>query len=90
MGAPFKMKYSGVPALLKTLTPGQEGMIDKMVSEGKTKQANEIKKGIEAAPAQSYGTKDAAMKMYGKKDAPIGEGKSKPVLKMKGVKALKK
>jgi len=55
MGLPFKMKYSGVPALLKTLTPSQEGMIDKMVSEGKTKQANAIKKGIEASPAQSSG-----------------------------------
>ncbi len=45
----FKMKHQGVPALMKTLTSGQQGMIKSMKESGKTAQATAIEKGIESA-----------------------------------------
>ena len=53
MNSPFKMKYQGVPALLKKLVGNQD------------KLPENLKKAIEAAPespAKSYGTKKAALK----------------------------
>jgi hypothetical protein len=51
----FKMKHQGVPALMKTLTAGQQGMIKSMKESGKTAQAESIKKGIEDAPVRKEG-----------------------------------
>ena len=51
----FKMKHQGVPALMKTLTAGQQGMIKSMKKSGKTAQAESIKKGIEDAPVKKEG-----------------------------------
>ena len=53
MNSPFKMKYQGVPALLKKLVGNQDRLPEN------------LKKAIEAAPepaAKSYGTKKAALK----------------------------
>lgn len=56
----FKMKYQGVPALLKALTGGQKEMVSKMREQGKTSAADKIEKGILAQPekaaAKKYGT----------------------------------
>lgn len=56
----FKMKYQGVPGLLKALTGGQEEMVSKMREQGKTSAADKIEKGILAQPEK------AAAKKYGK------------------------
>jgi hypothetical protein len=64
MNSPFKMKYQGVPALLKKLVGNQD------------KLPENLQKAIKAAPesepaVKSYGTKDAAVKKNdpGKKKA---------------------
>ena len=67
MGSPFKMKYQGVPALMKKLVGNQKNLPEN------------LKKAIEAAPedaaVKSYGTKKAAMmKDPGNKEK---KGKSK-------------
>ena len=65
--AMFKMKHSGVPALMKTLTGGQKEMVSKMKADGKTSAADKIEKGILAQPenaaAKSYGSKKKAALM---------------------------
>lgn len=57
----FKMKHSGVPALMKSLTGGQKEMVSKMREQGKTSAADKIEKGIlaqpEKSPAKKYGDK---------------------------------
>lgn len=74
----FKMKYSGVPALMKALTGGQKEMVSKMRQQGKTSAADKIEKGILAQPEK------AAPKKYGdkvlKKD-PTERAKSSAKLK---------
>ena len=51
----FKLKHSGVPALMKTLTAGQENMVQSMRKAGKTEAADKIERGIEKAPVKKYG-----------------------------------
>ena len=46
----FKLKHSGVPALMKTLTAGQKNMVQSMRKAGKTEAADKIQRGIEKAP----------------------------------------
>lgn len=46
----FKLKHSGVPALMKTLTAGQKNMVNSMRKSGKTEAADKIQRGIEKAP----------------------------------------
>ena len=78
----FKMKYQGkggAEALLKSLTSGQEKMIQSMRDSGKTEQANAIEKGIKNAPAKSYGSKDKALRALGSKDKTLmQEGPNDP------------
>lgn len=70
----FKMKYQGVPALMKTLTAGQQGMIKSMKKSGKTAQAESIKKGIEDAPPKKI------TKPTDKSRASVGRGGADVVL----------
>lgn len=46
----FKLKHSGVPALMKTLTAGQKNMVQSMRKAGKTEAADKIQRGIEKEP----------------------------------------
>ena len=46
----FKLKHSGVPALMKTLTAGQKNMVQSMRKAGKTEAADKIEAGIKKAP----------------------------------------
>lgn len=57
----FKMKHSGVAALMKSLTGGQKEMVSKMREQGKASAADKIEKGILAQPEK------AAAKKYGDK-----------------------
>lgn len=54
----FKMKHSGVPALMKSLTGGQKEMVSKMREQGKTSAADKIEKGILAQPEKAAVRKD--------------------------------
>lgn len=72
----FKMKHQGVPALMKTLTSGQQGMIKSMKKSGKTAQAESIKKGIEDAPPKKITDKNRKEVGRGGKDVVISEKES--------------
>lgn len=72
----FKMKHKGVPALMKTLTAGQQGMIKSMRESGKTAQANAIEKGIKDAPAKKITDKNRKELGRGGKDVVISEKES--------------
>lgn len=74
--ANFKMKHKGVPALMKTLTAGQQGMIKSMKESGKTAQANAIEKGIKDAPAKKITDKNRKEVGRGGKDVVISEKES--------------
>ena len=66
----FKLKHSGVPALMKTLTAGQKNMVQSMRDSGKTEAADKIKAGIEKAPIKKGpGDKRAKSNAKLKRDA---------------------
>jgi len=89
----FKMKHSGVPALMKTLTGGQKEMVSKMRADGKTSAADKIEKGILAQPenaaAKSYGSKSKAALMKNE-DPTEKEKKEKAAKRKKAMEAAKK